>query len=114
MGDRQLASAVVNGFLDDFPRQLDQLRGLLFEGDLPAIRLNAHALKGASATVGAEILRATALAIEQAVSAGDLDRCIELLPRAAEEFERFKTIVQQTGWLKLQTQPVVLRMTNDD
>jgi PAS domain S-box-containing protein len=114
MGDRQLASSVIRGFLDDFPHQLKMLRRLLSDGDLPAARLYAHSLKGAAATVGAECLRSTASAIELAASAGDSERCIELLPHASEEFERFKTIVQQIGWLKLQTQPVVLRMTDDD
>ncbi len=114
MGDRQLASSVIRGFLDDFPHQLSRLRRLLSEGDLPAARLYAHSLKGAAATVGAECLRSAASAIEQAGSAGDLILCTELLPRAAEEFERFKAIVQKIGWLKLQAQSVVLRMTGDD
>jgi len=53
-------------------------------------------------------------AIEEAASAGNVSRCIELLPCAVTEFERFKTIVNRTRWLKLQTTPVVLRMTVDD
>jgi PAS domain S-box-containing protein len=114
MGDRQLASAIVKGFLDDLPLQLIRLRRLLSEGDLPAARLHAHSLKGSAATVGAESLRLVASAIERAGSAGDINLCIDLLPRAAKEFERFKNITQRTGWLKLQTQPVVLRMTGDD
>jgi len=114
MGDRQLASSIVRGFLDDFPVQLTNLRRLLSAGDAPAVRLHAHALKGASATVGAEGLRAITLSIEEAAFAGDVSRCAELLPRAVEEFERFKTIVSRTGWLKIHTTPVVLRMTVDD
>jgi len=114
MGDRQLASAIVNGFLDDFPVQLKNLQRLLAEGDAPAVRLHAHALKGAAATVGAENLRSITLDIEEAGRAGNLNRCIELLPFAAKEFERFKTIVDRAGWLKLQTKPVVLRMNGDD
>jgi PAS domain S-box-containing protein len=114
MGDRQLASAIVNGFLDDFPIQLKNLHGLLSRGDAPAVRLHAHALKGAAATVGAEGLRSITSAIEEAGKAGNLNRCIELLPCAAKEFERFKTIVDRTGWLELQTAPVVLRMNGND
>jgi HPt (histidine-containing phosphotransfer) domain-containing protein len=76
--------------------------------------LHAHALKGAAATVGAEGLRSITSAIEEAGKAGSLNRCIELLPCAAKEFERFKTIVDRTGWLELQTAPVVLRMNGND
>jgi CheY-like chemotaxis protein/HPt (histidine-containing phosphotransfer) domain-containing protein len=114
MGDRELAGAIVNGFLDDFPIQLKNLHRLLSEGDARSVRLHAHALKGAAATVGAEELRSITSAIEEAGSAGSLNRCIELLPRAAKEFERFKTIVDRAGWLKFQTAPVVLRMNGDD
>ena len=114
MGDRQLASAIVKGFLDDFPVQLTNLRKLLSDGDAPAVRLLAHALKGAAATVGAACLRSITSDIEEAASVADVTLCIELLPRAVKEFERFKAIVNRTGWLKLQTTPVVLRMTVDD
>jgi PAS domain S-box-containing protein len=113
MGDRQLASAVVRGFLDDFPHQLGKLRRLLSERDFSAVRLYAHSLKGAAATVGAECLRSVASTIEQAGSAEDLNLCSELVTQAAVEFDQFKTIVQETEWLKLQT-PVVLRMSDND
>jgi HPt (histidine-containing phosphotransfer) domain-containing protein len=61
--------------------------------------LQAHALKGAAATVSAEGLHAVALAIEQAGAAGQLDRCGELLPRAAEELERFESALKRAGWI---------------
>jgi HPt (histidine-containing phosphotransfer) domain-containing protein len=114
MGDRQLASAIVKGFLDDFPVQLTNLRKLLSGDDASAVRLHAHALKGAAATVGAECLRSITSAIEESARAGNVSRCIELLSHAVKEFGRFKTIVERTGWLKLQKAPVVLRMTIDD
>ena len=65
----------------------------------PARALQAHALKGAAATVSAEGLRAIALAMERAGAAGQLDQCGELLPRAVEEFERFKSALEQAGWV---------------
>ena len=98
MGDRQLAGTVLNGFLQDVPAQLDKLRRQVDAGDAPGTRLQAHTLKGASATVGAEDLRAIALAMEQAGRAGKLDSCGELLRRATEELERFKSAVEAAGW----------------
>ena len=85
MGDRQLAGSVVKGFLEGAPSQLHNLRARLDEADRPGARLQAHALKGAAATVSAEGLHAVALAIEQAGAAGQLDRCGELLPRASKD-----------------------------
>jgi len=104
MGDRQMAGVVLRGFLQDVPSQLRTLRQRLEAADGPGTRLQAHALKGASATVGAESLRAAALALERAGGSGELARCSELLPRAAEEFERFKGTLEQEGWVQVKGQ----------
>jgi PAS domain S-box-containing protein len=98
MGDRELAGAVLQGFLEDAPSQLKRLCARLDEADAPGARLQAHTLKGAAATVGAECLHAIALAIEEDASEARLDRCPDLLVRAINELERFKRVVQQGGW----------------
>jgi signal transduction histidine kinase/FixJ family two-component response regulator len=99
MGDRQLAGKIVKGFLGDVPSQLNNLRNRLAEADQPGARLLAHALKGSAATVSAGGLRAIAQQMERAAASGQLDRCGELLPRAAEEFERLKSTLERAGWL---------------
>jgi len=38
--------------------------------------------------------------MEHAATAGHLDRFAEILPRATEEFERFKSTVEWTGWVQ--------------
>ncbi|MGB6944368.1 MAG: Hpt domain-containing protein [Bryobacteraceae bacterium] len=98
MGDRKLAGIVLRGFLQDVPSQLENLRQRLKHADSPGTRAQAHMLKGAAATVAAEDLRAMALSMEQAGRAGELDRCRQLLPRVAEEFERFKRALDWAGW----------------
>ena len=97
MGDRQLASVIVQGFLDGVPAQLNNLRTRLAEADVPGARRQAHQIKGAAATVAAEGLRAIAMAIEREGRAGQLDRCRDLLPRAVEEFGRFRDAL--AGWV---------------
>jgi len=99
MGDRQLAVIALKGFLQDARSQLNHLRALLAAADAPGTRSQAHALKGAAATVGAEGLQALALALERAGTDGRLDDCGELLPRAVEEFERFKSTLERTAWV---------------
>jgi light-regulated signal transduction histidine kinase (bacteriophytochrome)/CheY-like chemotaxis protein/HPt (histidine-containing phosphotransfer) domain-containing protein len=96
--DRELAGMVVQAFLEDAPSRLADLRKELDEEDGDGIRLQAHALKGASATAAAESLFALAEAMELAGGAGRLDQCGELLPRAVEEFERYKGTVEGAGW----------------
>jgi HPt (histidine-containing phosphotransfer) domain-containing protein len=99
MGDRQLAGILLKGFLRDVPSQLNHLHQRLAEADGAGARSQAHTLKGAAATVAAESLQALALALERAGAAGQLDRCRELLPRAAEEFERFRSTLEIAGWV---------------
>ena len=102
MGDRQVAAIIIKGFLGEVPSQLNNLRKRFDEGDGPGARLQAHALKGAAATISAGGLRAVAQEMEQAASEGRLPRFGELLPRAEEEFERLKNVLEKTCWLSTQ------------
>jgi response regulator RpfG family c-di-GMP phosphodiesterase len=99
MGDRQLACAVLKGFLKDAPSQLESLRSRVAAADSPGVRSQAHTLKGASATVAAEGLRAIAIEMERAGAAGRIDQCGELLPRAVEEFQHFQSALESAGWV---------------
>ena len=101
MGDRRLAGIALQGFLRDAPSQLNILRARLEASDAPGARSQAHALKGTAATASAESLQALALAIEGAGAVGQLARCGELLTRAFEEFERFKSALEDSGWVSV-------------
>ena len=80
MGDRNLADVVLRAFLRDSPLQLEQLRAHLADRNAPAVRLHAHALKGAAANVGGEALRNAACAMEKAAAAEDLTAVSAALP----------------------------------
>jgi HPt (histidine-containing phosphotransfer) domain-containing protein len=81
--DQQLARTVLATFLADAPSQLHTLRKCLDASDAKRVRLQAHTLKGASATVAADGLRAITQKMEAAGEAGKLDPCNELLRRQA-------------------------------
>ena len=78
MGDRELGRAVIAGFLEDIPQQIDTLKQRLGEGDAPLVSRHAHTIKGAAATIGAQVLREVACTMEQAGKAGELDRAANL------------------------------------
>ena len=99
MNDRELAGAVIRGFLEDCPLQLAVLSKRVSEADATGARHQAHRIKGAAAAVAAEALRARASEMERAAAAGDLECAGALLPRANEEFERLRTAWQAAGWL---------------
>lgn len=99
MGEREIACAVLSAFVADVPSQLSNLRRLLGEADGPSARIEAHALKGAAATISAARLRAIALAMEIAANAGELNHVGDLLPQATEEFERIRSTLVSDGWI---------------
>ncbi|MFZ3210107.1 MAG: PAS domain-containing protein [Terriglobales bacterium] len=100
MADKILATKIIAGFLQDIPTKLCTLRKLLEERDASGIRLQAHSLKGAAATISAGALRDVACEMQEAATAGDLERSATLLPRAEEEFERLKATLEHSGWLE--------------
>ncbi len=90
MGDAELARIVVDGFLEDAPRLIEALRNSLEEGDATAAIRGAHTIRGASATVGGEGLRAVAWEMEKAGTAGDLDAVRARLPELEAELRRLR------------------------
>lgn len=71
--DRDLAGQVVEVFLADIPKQMASLDAALAGEDARAAERVAHSIKGASATVGGERLRAVALECETLGREGRLD-----------------------------------------
>jgi CheY-like chemotaxis protein/HPt (histidine-containing phosphotransfer) domain-containing protein len=98
-GDRQLAGKMIRSFLESTPANLNGLRTRLDQTDAPGAISLVHTLKGSSATVAAVGLLVVALAMEVAGKQGEWDRCGQLLPRAVEEFDRFKDTLERAGWV---------------
>ena len=90
MGDQELARIVIDGFLEDAPRLIDALRTSLETGDAPAAIRHAHTIKGASATIGGETLRAVAQEMEKAAIAGEFGAVTARLPELELELGRLR------------------------
>lgn len=95
MGDEDLARVVVEGFLEDIPRQIGALRRYLDAGDVEGSIRQAHTIKGASANVGGESVRAAAFEMEKAAQAGDLVDVMARLPDLESRFARLKEATQE-------------------
>ena len=79
MHDNELIRMVIDGFLQELPGQIDGLERSLTLGDARAVAKLAHRIKGASATVGGEALRAAAAALELAANEERLDTATALM-----------------------------------
>ena len=100
MGDKGLVGKVVAVFLEDAPQQLRALNDKLKAGDADAVRLQAHTLKGAAATISAEILRGVCSEVQEAAAAKELSRVAPLMLRLEEEFQRLATALKQTDLIQ--------------
>ena len=94
MGDLELASVVIEGFLGDLPGQVEMLKGFAAAGEVKHIDQQAHKMKGAAATMGAEALRAAIFAIERAAKAGDLDRVAACMPDFDAQIEALTKLLK--------------------
>jgi PAS domain S-box-containing protein len=95
MDDAELARAVVEGFLNDIPRQIETLRGYLAAGDAANAVRQAHTIKGASANVGGEWLRAVAMEMEEAGKAGEMGAFESRVPELEAQFHSLRQALER-------------------
>lgn len=96
MGDEDLAQTLMAGFLEDIPRQIEMLKGYLDADDAAGVENQAHIIKGASANVGGEALRAVAFDIEKTGKASDLGAAKASMAELEAQFDRLKEAMERT------------------
>jgi PAS domain S-box-containing protein len=96
-GDRGLLQEVIEIFRADCPRALRCIDQALKQQDGEALRLAAHGLKGAIATIGAPAGRQAAAALEQAARAGDFEEAQRIRERLHREIERLDVALAAAG-----------------
>lgn len=99
MGDRELAETVVHAFVLDCPFQLDKLRRAIADGDFAGVRLHAHSLKGAAASVSAPHLSCIASQLEAAAEAKNADLWPPLVERAVVAHQQLYNELEFKGWI---------------
>ena len=90
MGDEEALPVILEGFLDDMPQQFAALERALGNNDTPGVQRRLHTIKGTSATIGGEALRAVAAELEQSAKAGDLAAVRGNYVRLQTHYEQLK------------------------
>lgn len=72
--------------------------------DAANVKLYAHAIKGASANLGAETLSEVARCLERMAADADLSLAAEYLRRIQTEFGRLEAFVSQPNWIEIAKQ----------
>ena len=94
-GDTEFEREVLDEYLASAPKDIAKLRAAVAAGDASATGASAHALKGASATIGAKGFAAIALELEQAGKKNDLASAPQALDRLEAEFAELAVLIRE-------------------
>ncbi len=86
---------VVGAYLDAAPSRLERIAARLADGDLGAVRAEAHDLKGTSGNFGARRLQALAEQLEDACREGDAETAREIFVRVREASTIARAIIER-------------------
>jgi len=100
-GDPELLKELLDYFLELAPGQLDELGAAVEAGDTAAVDLQAHAMKGGAANVGAVRVSATARELEMLAKGGGLDGAAAIFARLRAEFAALQQALPGLDWTKL-------------
>jgi len=92
-GDEELAQGLLSIFLEHTPLQIADLHEALEAGDASRLQGQAHSLKGAAASISAEVLKEVTGDLEQAGKTGELAQAQLLLTQLLQEFEKLQKIL---------------------
>ena len=87
--DEELIREVLDAFLQEALELIENMKPAINQKDAQLLRSYAHALKGSSANVNADILKEIALSMEQAANQDDLAAASGILSDIEKEFYAF-------------------------
>ena len=99
--DPELYREILDFFMEMVPQQLDDLQAVQEAGDLAAVDLQAHSMKGGAANVGAVLVMAVARELETLAKSGSLDGAADLVAQLRTEFAALQAVISQVDWSAL-------------
>ncbi|MBV5331183.1 Hpt domain-containing protein, partial [bacterium] len=81
--------------LNDIPLQIQALKDYLKAGDITGAERQAHTIKGASANIGGEALRAIAFEMEKNSRSGDLPAIQKHMNELELQFEFLREVLKK-------------------
>ena len=101
LGDEELVKEVVPIFLKDNEERFDKLTKAVKAGDAKAIKLHAHAVKGAGRNIGAKRLSDIAHRLEYAGRENDVEAATPLFDELKTELEKVVTFLSRRDWIEI-------------
>jgi CheY-like chemotaxis protein/HPt (histidine-containing phosphotransfer) domain-containing protein len=109
LGDEELIKEVVPIFLNDNRDRFDALNNAVKTADAGAIKLYAHAVRGAAKNVGAKRVSNVAYRLECAGTDNDMKIAASLLDELKNELEKIVTFFSRSDWIEIAKQERVIR-----
>jgi two-component system sensor histidine kinase/response regulator len=94
MGNEVLARRVIGRFVDNMPRQLALLATAVSDGDAPQVRMMAHSIKGAAASVCGPEMTNASWKLEQQGRDGNLTAAPEAMVELSASFDRARPVME--------------------
>ncbi len=98
MGDKEFLEMLVTEFTASLPSKIELIKKAVSEKKLDAVILAAQSLKGSSANMGANMIKAAAQAVERMGEKGDLGLAENRINRLMNESERFIEHIHTIEW----------------
>ena len=87
--DEELVQVIMASFFEEAPELIEHISNALNTNDTEAVRSNAHALKGSSANVNADLLRNAAFELETAAREQQLEQLPGMFEAVEKEYESY-------------------------
>jgi PAS domain S-box-containing protein len=101
LGDEELIKEIVPIFLNDNKERLEMLTKAVRAGDAEAIKLYAHAVKGAGRNIGAKQLSNIAHRLECAGRENDVEMAASFFNELKTELEKIVAFLSRTDWVEI-------------
>jgi len=95
--NRNLICMMMKVFVANVPKQLQQIKEKVKDGNMEEIKRMGHTIKGSSATAGAVAMQEIAFAIETAGKNGNLEEAARLIGELETAFEQMKQTAAEKG-----------------
>jgi len=92
LGDDEFLSLFVDKYITTTSELLELLKHAVDQEDCGTVHLQSHSIKGAAASIGAEVMRAIAMRMEERASGGDLSGLAGLYWELEDAFSDFRRV----------------------
>jgi signal transduction histidine kinase/DNA-binding response OmpR family regulator len=99
-GDKELLKELVNDFLEEIPRQLEELHGVIERKDAGQVERKAHSLKGNVGLFGAKAAYDLVYDLENRGRENHLAGAADVYEKLEKEMARLRTFFSKPEWMR--------------